>query len=90
MELCRTIAMMVSKDYRERMKAEFYQVNERTIRLREMLKAWDAGKLGFEPASPRHLLDAQLQAMQAYRDILKGRAAMEGVELDADEVEEGD
>lgn len=85
MDLCKTVAMMVSKDYRERFKAEVYQVNERVCRLIAMLDAWDAGKLGFEPTTPKDTLRRQLDAMTEYRAVLLERAELEGIELDQEE-----
>lgn len=87
MELCRTIAMMVSKDYKERFKAEVYQVNERIFRLIALLDAWDSGKLGFEPTCPKELLRRQLGAMVEYRCVMLERAELEGIELDMCEFE---
>lgn len=87
-ELKDTVDMMLSDDYKERFKAEFHQLQTRTIRLEEMFDKWDAcgddeveQALGFTPKTPYLVLRAQLRAMQAYLDILGERAHIEGVEL---------
>ena len=81
MELKDTIDMMTSPDYKERFKAEFYQLENRIIKLHDMIEAWDAGELDFEPSCPRHILHGQLCAMYAYKDFLRERAVIEGIEL---------
>lgn len=43
MELKDTITMMQSEDYKERFKAEVYQLDIRIGKLNNMLSAWSAG-----------------------------------------------
>lgn len=76
-----TISMMESSDYKERFRAEYFQVRIRTFKLEVMLNDWAAGNLSFTPADPRELLEAQLGVMKAYLSILEARAGIEGVEL---------
>ena len=45
MNLKKTIGMMCSDDYRERFKAEYFQVDIRYQKLKEMVEKWDAGEL---------------------------------------------
>lgn len=81
MKLEKTIDMMVSDDYVERFKAEFYQLRERKNKLQKMIRAYDKGELDFEPKCSIDLLTWQLKTMQEYEYILKRRAEIEGVEL---------
>lgn len=77
-----TIEMMQSSDYKERFKAEYYQLKIRICKLDNMLNAWYRGELTFEPTCPRSTYDLQIRAMRDYKAILEMRAVMEGVELD--------
>ena len=76
-----TIPMMMSEDYRERFRAEFYQLHARAERLNEMLKKWDNGGLGFEPKADHFLLHLQLKAMEEYLSILVERAEIEDIDI---------
>lgn len=81
MELNQTIDMMNSEDYKERFKAEYYQLKIRVRKLSFMVADWDAGELKFTPTCPRSTYDLQLKAMRDYMAILEARAVMEGIEL---------
>lgn len=81
MELKDTVEMMNSEDYKERFKAEYYQVIIRYHKLDSMLKRWDKGRLDFEPTCPRSTYNMQVKAMTDYIAILEARAVMEGVDL---------
>lgn len=81
MELKETIVMMNSADYKERFKAEYYQVVIRYQKLKSMLEKWDNGELNFNPTCPRSTYNIQIKAMTDYIAILEARAVMEGVEL---------
>lgn len=81
MELNETIKMMQSKDYKERFKAEYYQLKIRMEKLKLMLKKWDSNKLNFTPTCPRNVYDIQIKTMSNYIDILELRAKIEGVDL---------
>ena len=52
MELKDTISMMTSNDYKERFKAEYYQVKIRHEKLVAMVNKWDSGELNFVPTCP--------------------------------------
>ena len=82
MELKDTISMMESADYKERFKAEYYQVVIRWQKLKAMLKKWDDGDLDFTPTCPRSTYNMQDKAMTDYIAVLEARAVMEGIELD--------
>jgi len=81
MELKDTIEMMNSADYKERFKAEFYQLEIRYTKLKAMVEKWDKGELNFTPTCPRETYNKQLAAMVDYLSVLELRAHMEGVEL---------
>lgn len=82
MELKDTIKMMDNADYKERFKAEFYQLEIRYNKLKAMCEKWDKGELDFVPTCPRKTYDKQLQAMVDYLSVLEVRAHMEGIELE--------
>lgn len=81
MELKDTIEMMNSEDYKERFKAEYYQVKIRYKKLRKMINKYNAGKLDFEPTCPIEKLEDQLYYMNEYMRTLEVRAEIEGIEL---------
>ena len=80
-ELRDTIEMMNSGDYKERFKAEYYQVVIRYQKLKSMLDKWDNDQLEFTPTCPRSTYNMQITAMTDYIAVLEARAVMEGVEL---------
>lgn len=80
-ELVDTSIMMVSESYRERFKAEYYQLDIRANKLAKMLSDWKNCKLKFEPKCDYGLLFKQFQLMDEYRMILRVRAQIEGIEL---------
>lgn len=80
-ELRDTIEMMNSEDYKERFKAEYYQVVIRYQKLKSMLDKWDNDQLEFTPTCPRSTYNMQIAAMTDYIAVLEARAVMEGVEL---------
>lgn len=80
-ELPQTALGMISNDYKERFKAEYYQAKIRYDKLRNMLVKNEAGTLGFEPSCPITVLDDQLYYMNEYLKSLEIRAEIEGIEL---------
>ena len=81
MNLKETISMMESADYKERFKAEFYQLLIRLEGLTCMLYEWKNNMLAFEPNCSKETLENQVIFMQGYMDILLLRAEIEGIEL---------
>ena len=81
MTLKDTVEMMNSDDYKERIKAEQYQLVTRYRSLKSMLTKWDEGTLNFEPTCPRNIYNTQIKAMVDYIEVLKSRAIMEGINL---------
>lgn len=81
MELKETVAMMGSEDYKERLKAEYWQTKIRYDKLHEMVVKYDAGTLNFEPKCGIELLKQQLSFMRQYLFVLEVRAELEGIDL---------
>ena len=81
MELKETIEMMTSADYKERFKAEYYQLEKRVINLTIMLNNYWEGSLQFKPNCSYDLLHEQLVYMKNYKRILEEIAKIENIEL---------
>lgn len=81
MELKDTIEMMQSEDYKERFKAEYYQLKIRLEKLHAMAVKYEAGKLEFKPTCSLNLLLRQEAHMIEYLRALEVRAKVEGIEL---------
>ena len=81
MELERLIELMKSEDYKDRFRAEFYQLEDRIDKLSNMLEIYKAGTLDFTPSCSYELLSYQLQTMNAYKRVLEERAEIEGIEI---------
>lgn len=82
MELKDTITLMQSDDYKDRFKAEYYQLKIRLDKLIAMLNKWDKSELDFTPDTPRLIYKAQVDSMNNYLYSLITRAALENIELD--------
>ena len=76
-----TVNLMLSDNYKDRFKAEFYQLKIRYEKLKIILNKWDNGELEFTPTCSREIYDEQVAAMEQYLDILADRAEIEGIEL---------
>lgn len=81
MTLADTVELMESEDYEDRFKAEFYQTRIRMFKLIDMLDRWDAGTLGFAPASARYLYLMQVKGMGLQLRAMRRRAKAEGIKL---------
>ena len=81
MKLKDTVEMMNSGDYKERFKAEYYQLLIRLDGLAGMLIKWENGMLDFKPKCSKEILENQVICMQGYKEILELRAEIEGIEL---------
>ena len=83
MEYKDTVDMMLSDDYKERMKAEYYQLKIRMEKLKDFILKIDIAEVNGEE-SPEHdcpvgLLHRQLHIMGLYLQILELRANKEGI-----------
>ena len=76
-----TATKMLDEDYKERFKAEYFQVSIRLTKLKKVLNDFKMGKLDFNPTCPFVVLDKQAMHMQQYLDDLTERAAIEGIKL---------
>ena len=56
MELKDTVALMASADYKERFKAEYYQLVIRFKKLQTMLEKWDKANLILHPLVRKPLM----------------------------------
>ena len=81
MELERLIELMKSEDYKDRFRAEYYQLEDRIDKLANMLEKYKAGTLNFTPSCSYDLLNGQLKSMLLYLEYLLERAEIEGIEL---------
>lgn len=79
-----TANQMLSSDYKERMRAEYWQVKHRYDRLHQMVVKYEAGTLNFTPDCPIELLKEQKAAMGKYLYCLEVRAQIEDVDLSED------
>lgn len=73
MELKETVERMLSDDYKERMIAEWQQLEIRIEKLKQFLFNYDHGQLSEDPPSERYVYENQLNAMMTYLDYLTQR-----------------
>ncbi len=83
-ELIETAALMCSIDYKERFRAEYFQLLIRYTKLKKLVADWSKGILTFEPTCPLSTYQLQLGAMNTYLTVLEARAKMEGIDLNAE------
>ena len=81
-DLKETKELMLSPDYKERFRAEYYQLKIRYKKLNDICEKWDKGELNFTPTCPRYVYRIQLDKMAGYLRILEERAVFEGVKLE--------
>lgn len=81
MEIKDTFVMMVSDNYQDRYKGEYYELKIRADKLETMLEKYKAGTLPFTPSCNYELLFEQLVYMRQYQRILECRAEIENVDL---------
>lgn len=77
MELLDTVELMVSDDYKNRMKAEYLQTKIRYDKLHKMIVKYESN----EPSCSLELLKKQASAMGQHLYYLECRAEIEGIEL---------
>ena len=76
MKLVDTIPLMESEDYRDRFKAEYYQLTIRIESLKQMLDKCKNGTL-----NSYAMLSEQLKTMEAYAACLEVRATAEHIDV---------
>ncbi|MEI3325334.1 MAG: hypothetical protein V8R64_02470 [Thomasclavelia sp.] len=80
MELKETVDMMKNQDYKERFKAEYYQLKIRYDGLSKMIEKYENGTLNFKPKCNINLFKKQAQ-MFAYLQTCQLRAEIENIKL---------
>lgn len=78
-KLNETITLMISDDYKQRFRSEYYQLKIRYEKLKEDVDNY--GNNGFEEKCSKGLLKMQLGYMNEYLGVLKIRAENEGIVL---------
>lgn len=81
MELKDTIELMNSSDFKDRVRAEYWQLKIRHQKLHEMCEKYEAGTLPFKPNCSLELLQEQKGYMENYLRCLEVRAEIEGIAL---------
>ena len=81
MELKNTIELMNGTDFKDRFKAEYYQLQNRRDGLNKMLSSLANGTLPFTPKCSYNLLHEQLVYMDGYLAVLEQRAVIESIDL---------
>ena len=76
-----TALLMKSNDFKDRFRAEYYQLKIRYKKLDVMLYKMENGDLDFRPKCSYELLRTQYITMKAYLLLLQDRAKIEGIEL---------
>ena len=79
MELKDTVDGMLSADHKERLLAECQQLETRMYKLRKVILGYYERKLDFALSCPIYVLEAQLCAMEGYRQVLRHRLYFEGM-----------
>lgn len=80
MELKDTIELMQSNDYKERFKAEYYQLKIRIEKLENTLNHYFDSTINF--SCSYDLLHEQLIDMKHYLNVLEKRAKIENVNIE--------
>lgn len=81
MDFKETVDLMLSDDYKERFKAEYYQTKIRYEKLHKTIVKYEAGTLDFDPSCGIDLLKCQASHMREYLYCLEVRAEIEGIGL---------
>ena len=81
LELNETVEGMLSEDYVERFRAEYYQLCIRLKKLQTFCLKYESGKLDFTPDTPLEVLKDQIGWMEQYKYTLELRAMYEAIVL---------
>ncbi len=74
-------SLMMSDDYKDRFKAEYFQTKLRYEKLHRTIVKYEAGTLEFELKCSITMLRDQAHFMGEYLHILEIRAEIEGINL---------
>jgi len=83
--LSETTELMNSTDYKDRFKAEYYQLETRLIKLHDMIDKLINNELTFTPICDKGVLENQRCYMYKYLLVLIDRAKLENIDLDIDD-----
>lgn len=81
MNLSDTVKSMESDDWKERLKAEYWQAKIRHEELHRILVKSAAGTLDFTPKCSIEILEEQSYHMENYLRMLEIRMEIEGIEV---------
>lgn len=81
MEFIDTVDSMCSANYKDRLRAEYWQTKIRYEKLHRVTIQYEAGTLPITPVCSLDLLKEQKSAMGAYLHALEVRAEIENVDL---------
>lgn len=81
MNLKDTVGRMQSKNYKDRFKAEYFQLKIRYESLLDILEKADKGTLPYKLTCPRSIYNEQLRGMKIYMNVLEDRAIYEDIDL---------
>lgn len=65
-------------DYKERLKEELAQLEEKSIKLNSFITKYNMGEVDVELDCPLWVLELQLNAMNTYLTVLKKRLGLGG------------
>ena len=82
MKIQDTIKMMTSEDFKERFRAEYFQLVNRIEKFSITLDGYRKNTLKFIPKCTLKLLDGQMNTMIMYRTHLEESAKIEGISLE--------
>ena len=82
MKLQDTIKGMTSQDYKERFRAEYFQLQNRIEAFDKTLVDYRKGKLKFETKCTLKMMDGQMNTMIMYRTHLEAVAKVEDISLE--------
>jgi hypothetical protein len=85
MNLAETVPLMNGSDFKDRFRAEYFQLSIRLGKLEEMLRKMKAGTLPFTPSCSYELLHEQAVYMKQYKRILEQRAEIENIDWDSND-----
>ena len=85
LDLTETAELMNSDDFKDRFRAEYYQLFIRLVKLEEMLHKMKDGTLNVTPKCSYELLHEQVVHMKQYKRVLEERAKIEGIDLDSND-----
>lgn len=83
MELKDTVDLMLSDDWKDRLKAEYWQTKIRYEKLHKLIVKEEAGTNEFDLLAPYHWLMDQETAMGNYLYKLECRAEVESIDLNS-------